>query len=375
LSGCGVGYKLIEAVLQKLGRSPEEAYPYLDLVAVSTASDIVPMVGENRILMREGLRQLCESPRVGLAALAQRAGVDLACCTSSKIVFQLGPRINAAGRIADASLAAELLASTDATHAQRLVDAIEDLNLQRRELDRETRDEALAIAEQLMEDDPVALVVYKEGWHAGVIGITASRVAEKFHRPTVLLTSQDGHTAKGSARSVQGISIYKALAQCEDLLDRFGGHAFAAGLALPVEHIEILRERIQPAVEGAIDDETLVPEIELDAELDLREITTRFWRVLQQFGPHGPDNLRPVFWGRGLRIVGQPSRVGHEKQHLRFRVAQIDGGPTFPAIGFNLGDRYDVALASIRRGRPLEVAFQLDENTWKGRTTLQLRAK
>ncbi|MEM1056262.1 MAG: single-stranded-DNA-specific exonuclease RecJ [Bacteroidota bacterium] len=375
LSGCGVGYKLIQAVLDTLGRDPEDAHPYLDLVAVSTASDIVPMIGENRILMRAGLKQLCEAPRVGLAVLAERAGVDLACCTSSKIVFQLGPRINAAGRIADASIATELLASTDATHAQKLVDEIEGLNLQRRELDRETRDEALVIAEELMRDDPVALVVYKQGWHPGVIGITASRVAEKFHRPTLLLTSRDGVTAKGSARSVKGISVYRALAQCADLLDRFGGHAFAAGLALPVENVETLRERIQPAVEGAIDDETLIPEIELDAELDLRDISTRFWRVLQQFGPHGPDNLRPIFWGRGLRVVGQPSRVGHEKQHLRFRVAQVDGGPTFPLIGFNLGERYETALASIRRGRPLEVAFQLDENTWKGRTSLQLRAK
>ena len=375
LSGCGVGYKLIQAVLDRLGHPPEAAHVYLDLVAVSTASDIVPMIGENRILMREGLKRLCEAPRVGLQALAQKAGVDLACCTSSKIVFQLGPRINAAGRVADASLAAELLACTDATHAQQLVDAIEDLNMQRRELDRETRDEALQIAEELMRDDPVALVVYKEGWHPGVIGITASRVAETFHRPTVLLTSRDGVTAKGSARSVSGISIYRALAQCEDLLDRFGGHAFAAGLALPVANLGALRQRLQPAVESAIDEDTLVPEIELDAELDLREVSTRFWRVLQQFGPHGPDNLRPVFWGKRLRVVGQPSKVGHEKQHLRFRVAQIDGGPTFPLIGFNLGDRYDTVLASIRRGRPLEVAFQLDENTWKGRTTLQLRAK
>ncbi|HIG75337.1 MAG TPA: single-stranded-DNA-specific exonuclease RecJ [Bacteroidetes bacterium] len=375
LSGCGVGYKLIQAVLDKLKRDPAEAHVYLDLVAVSTASDIVPMVGENRVLMREGLKRLCDAPRVGLAVLAERAGVDLSCCTSSKIVFQLGPRINAAGRIADASIAAELLASTDATHAQRLVDEIEELNRQRRELDRETRDEALAIAEELMQDDPVALVVYKQGWHPGVIGITASRVAEKFHRPTILLTSRDGVTAKGSARSVKGISVYRALSQCSDLLDRFGGHAFAAGLALPVENIEALRDRMQPAVESSIEEDTLIPEIELDAHLDLRDISTRFWRVLQQFGPHGPDNLRPVFWGRGLRIVGQPSRVGHEKQHLRFRVSQIDGGPTFPLIGFNLGERYETALASIRRGRPLEVAFQLDENTWKGRTSLQLRAK
>ena len=375
LSGCGVGFKLIQAVIGELGLPPEEAWPYLDLVAVSTACDIVPMVGENRVLMRAGLRQLCDAPRVGIAALAEQSGVDLACCTASKMGFQIGPRINAAGRIEDAGIAAQLLASTDPDEARQLVEAIEALNLRRRELDRETRDQAIEIAERLMEDDPVALVVYQGGWHPGVIGITASRVAETFHRPTVLLTSNGDGVAKGSARSIKGISIYAALAQCEDLLDRFGGHAFAAGLALPVDRVAELRERMQGAVGGAITDDDLVPEIEIDARLDLRDVSSRFWSVLKQFGPHGPDNLRPTFWGEGLRVVGQPSCVGGEKQHLRLRVAQIEGGPTFPVIGFGLADRYPAALASVRRGQPLELAFQLDENTWNGRTTLQLRAQ
>ena len=375
LSGCGVGFKLIQAVIGELGLPPEEAWPYLDLVAVSTACDIVPMVGENRVLMRAGLRQLCDAPRVGIAALAEQSGVDLACCTASKMVFQIGPRINAAGRIEDAGIAAQLLASTDPDEARQLVEAIEALNLRRRELDRETRDQAIEIAERLMEDDPVALVVYQGGWHPGVIGITASRVAETFHRPTVLLTSSGDGVARGSARSIKGISIYAALAQCEDLLDRFGGHAFAAGLALPVDRVAELRERMQGAVGGAITDDDLVPEIEIDARLDLRDVSSRFWSVLKQFGPHGPDNLRPTFWGEGLRVVGQPSCVGGEKQHLRLRVAQIEGGPTFPVIGFGLADRYPAALASVRRGQPLELAFQLDENTWNGRTTLQLRAQ
>ena len=375
LSGCGVGFKLIQAVLSELGLPPEEAWPYLDLVAVSTACDIVPMVGENRVLMRAGLKQLCDAPRVGIAALAERSGVDLSACTASKMVFQIGPRINAAGRIDDASVAAELLASTDPDEARRLVEQIEALNVRRRELDRATRDEALAIAERLMDDDPVALVVYQGGWHPGVIGITASRVAETFHRPTVLLTSNGDGTAKGSARSIKGISIYDALAQCEDLLDRFGGHAFAAGLALPVDRVAELRDRMQDAVGAAITEDDLVPEIEIDARLDLRDVTSRFWSVLKQFGPHGPDNLRPTFWGAGLRVVGQPSCVGADKQHLRMRVAQIDGGPTFPVIGFGLADRYETALASVRRGQPLDLAFQLDENHWNGRTTLQLRAQ
>ena len=377
LSGCGVGFKLIQGVVAELGLPPEEAWPYLDLVAVSTACDIVPMVGENRVLMRAGLKQLGESPRVGIAALAEKAGVELDGCTASKMVFQIGPRINAAGRVADAGLAAELLASDDPDHARRLVDEIEALNLRRRDLDRTTRDEAFAIAEDLMQDDPMALVVYKPGWHAGVIGITASRVAEHFHRPTLLLTSNGATgSAKGSARSVKGISIYDALARCSDLLTRFGGHAFAAGLALPIDRVDALRERMQHAVALAVTDpDDLVPEIELDAALHLADVTPRFWSVLKQFGPHGPDNLRPTFWGTGLRVVGQPSTVGAQGQHLRMRVAQADGGPAFSVIGFGLSDRYETALASVRRGRPLELAFQVDENTWNGRTTLQLKAQ
>lgn len=375
LSGCGVGFKLIQAVLTVLGLPEEEAWPYLDLVAVSTASDIVPMIGENRILMRAGLKQLCDAPRVGIAALAAKAGVDLTCCTSSKIVFQLGPRINAAGRIEDAAMAAELLAATDPDEARRLVDDIEALNMRRRELDRATRDEAIVIAERLMDADPVALVVYHPGWHPGVVGITASRIAERFHRPTVLLTSNGrGGPAKGSARSVKGISIYDALAQCTDLLDRFGGHAFAAGLALPVANVDALRERLQVAVGDALLPDALLPEIDIDAHLDLREVTPRFWNVLKQFHPHGPDNDRPLFWGRGLRVAGQPTLVGAQKQHLRMRVQQDADGPTFPVIGFNLADRHAAALASVRRGRPLDLAFEVDENDWNGRTSLQLRA-
>ena len=376
LSGCGVGFKLIQAVLQTLGLPEEEAWPYLDLVAVSTASDIVPMIGENRILMRAGLKQLCDAPRVGLRALAAKAGVDLTCCTASKIVFQLGPRINAAGRIEDAAMAANLLAATDPAEAARLVDDIEALNMRRRELDRATRDEAIVIAERLMDDDPVALVVYHPGWHPGVIGITASRIAEKFHRPTVLLTSNGtGGPAKGSARSVKGISIYDALAQCTDLLDRFGGHAFAAGLALPVCNVDALREQLQTAVGNALLPDALVPELDIDAHLDLRAVTPRFWNVLKQFQPFGPDNDRPLFWGRGLRVVGQPTLVGAQKQHLRMRVQQDADGPTFPVIGFNLADRHAAALASVRRGRPLDMAFEVDENEWNGRTSLQLRAE
>lgn len=377
LSGCGVGFKLIQATLHVLGRDPAEAWPLLDLVAVSTASDIVPMVDENRILMRHGLEQLCVEPRLGLSLLAARAKVDLSVCTASKIVFQIGPRINAAGRLDDASIAAQLLAEGDPVSAHRLVDEIETLNQRRRELDRKTRDEALAMAERFMQDDPVALVLHHPDWHPGVIGITASRVAETFHRPAVLLTSNGSGQAHGSARSVKGINVHRALSRCADLLDRFGGHAFAAGVALCEGKVEALRERMQVAVGEAVETtDDLVPELEIDAHLDLGDVTSRFWNVLQQFSPHGPDNMRPLFLGRDLRVVGQPSTVGAEGRHLKFRVAQRNGeGRTFPVIGFGLGDRHAVAMASIRRGRPLDLAFNLDENTWRGRTSLQLRMK
>src|SRR5690606_33934022 len=207
------------------------------------------LVDENRILMREGLRRLCVAPRLGLVALAERAGVDLTACTSSKIVFNLGPRINAAGRLDDASLAVDLLVADDPDEAARLADRIEALNQQRRDLDRQTRDEALRMAETFMPASPFALVLHGEGWHPGVIGITASRVAEHFHRPAVLLTSGADGLAKGSARSVKGISIYDALGTCADLLERFGGHAFAAGLARPAENVPALRARLPAAVD------------------------------------------------------------------------------------------------------------------------------
>lgn len=376
LSGCGVGFKLIQATMERLGRDPAEAYSLLDLVALSIASDIVPMVDENRILMRGGLERLCSEPRLGVSLLAQRAGVDLTACTSSKIVFQIGPRINAAGRMADATMAATLLAEGDPIRAHHLVDDIEKLNDRRRELDHEARDHALKMAERFMQDDPVALVLYGEDWHPGVIGITASRVAETFHRPTVLLTTDQNGFAKGSARSVKGVSIYDALSECSDLLERFGGHAFAAGLALQPENVDVLRERLQSAVGKAITPEELQPEIELDAALDLDDITPRFVSVLKQFAPHGPDNLRPLYCGRDLRVVGQPATVGADNSHLKLRLASSkDGGRAFSAIGFGLGDRHDVALASIRRGRPLEAAFSVEENTWRGRTSLQLRLK
>ncbi|MEL6442798.1 MAG: single-stranded-DNA-specific exonuclease RecJ [Bacteroidota bacterium] len=380
LSGCGVGFKLIQAVLQRQGRPEEEAWPYLDLVAVSTASDIVPLQDENRVLMRAGLERLRATQRPGLLRLAEQARVDLATATTSTIVFNLGPRINAAGRLDDATLAVDLLIESDSWKAKLLAEELEALNRQRRELDDDTRTVALAEATRFMDGDPKALVLYGADWHPGVIGITASRVAEHFHRPTVLLTSYgetNGHV-KGSARSVKGINVYNALQSCSDLLERFGGHAFAAGLALDKSHIPELRARLSDAIANAVEPAQLEPEIELDAQLDLNEVDGyggKFWRLLQQFGPFGPANRKPVFWGRDLRVVGQPSTCGADRQHLRMRVAQRDGGRPMSVIGFGLAERLPEVLQSARRGRGFELAFCVEDNTWNGRTTLQLRAK
>ena len=376
LSGCGVGFKLVQAVLDRLRRPKEEAWSYLDLVAVSTASDIVPVSGETRFLMRAGLRKLAESPKVGLEMLAERAGVDLLRCSCSSIVFSLGPRINAAGRVDDASIAVRLLTSTDRMEAAELADQVETLNTERRQLDLHTRDEALLLAEAQMEGDPSAIVLHHDGWHPGVIGITASRIAEHFNRPTVLLSTDSEGNAKGSARSVKGFSIYKALASCSDLLTRFGGHAFAAGVTLPVENVKALRDRLSEAIASMMSDpDDLIPELELDAALDLRDIDDRFWNVLEQFAPFGPENPRPLFWASDLKVIGRPSVVGSDGRHLRLRVAQKKGGTPRQVIGFGLGEKLDVAMSAVRRGRPIELAVCVEENTWNGRSSLQLRAK
>jgi single-stranded-DNA-specific exonuclease len=376
LSGCGVGFKLVQGTLSLLGKPAEEAYRYLDLVAVSVACDIVPILGENRVLMRAGLARLAASPQPGFAALAGHTKVDLQGCTSSRIVFQIGPRINAAGRLEDASIAAELLLADDEGDALRLAERLESLNLKRRELDQATRDEAIGMAEVDMEAGPLSLVLYRAGWHPGIVGITASRVAEHFGRPTVLLTSNGHDDARGSARSVRGVDLHAALSKCSDLLTRFGGHAHAAGLALPVENIPALRERLEESVGTTVTAEDLEPELELDAHLSLRDVDDRFWRVLKQFDPFGPDNPKPVFWGSDLRVIGQPTVCGAERKHLRFRVAQRDGGgASYSVIGFNLADKLPTAMSSLRVGRPMELAFVVEENEWNGRTTLQLRAE
>jgi single-stranded-DNA-specific exonuclease len=377
LSGCGVGFKLIQATLHELGRPPEEAHPYLDLLAVSIAADIVPVLDENRVLMRAGLERLAQAPRVGLQALAEVAGADLSTADSSTIVFHLGPRINAAGRLDSADRAVELFLCEEPATALRLARELDDINRERRDLDSRTFAQALAQAALQITSDPAALVLFHDDWHPGVIGIVASRVAEHYHRPTIMLAGR-GDVIKGSARSVDGVSIHQALSTCEDLLTTFGGHDAAAGLALERENLEAFRAALHQAVGHVVGPDGRQPEIVLDAPLDLTLLASgcsgRFWAVLQQFGPFGPDNPRPLFWGRDLQLAGRPSAVGRENRHLRLAVRQRGDDQVYKVIGFGLGDR----LALLQNGAseiPLEMAFCVSENRWNGRVSIQLEAK
>lgn len=377
LTGCGVGFKLIQAVLQRLEQPEEEAYQFLDLLALSIASDIVAVVGENRLLMTEGLNRLRSEPRVGLRMLAINAGLDLENCSTSQIVFGLGPRINAAGRMRHADTAVDLLMATDEASARLLASELELLNHDRRSLDRQTFEEAQQLVESqtnLFTD--YALVIHKPDWHLGVVGIVASRLVEKYNRPVILMGSNEGY-AKGSARSIAPLSIYDAIKSCEDLLVKFGGHSLAAGVSLKEENIASFRQRLNQVLSDMNNAAQIVPEIQVDAPLKLQDITPKFWRILEQFQPFGPENDRPIFKGEQLHLSGNPTIVGDG--HLKFKVKQRENGAPasaeFDVIGFNMHQHLPTLKQSRESGLPIDLLFTVTENTWNGNTTLQLQAK
>ncbi len=374
LSGCGIGFKLVQATSAALGEPDGAIHEFLGLVAVSTASDIVPMTGENRVLMREGLRVLTSEPSSGFRALARRAAVDISTCTTSQILFALGPRINAAGRLGDAGRAVDLMLAEDDLDADRLAAVLEATNDRRRTIDRETVDEAVSAVEKLFAEETLnSIVLHDAQWHPGVIGIVASRLVDQFVRPTILLTTVNG-LAKGSARSIDGVNIYSAIRSCEDLVEEFGGHDYAAGLSIRVENIPEFRRRFDRAITELATDESFIPSIEYDSLLRLEQIDRRFWAILSQFAPYGPSNLNPVFRASGLRVVGRPRNVGRESDHLSFTVKQ-DGSRAIEVIGFGLGDRLDLVTESRENGLPLEMLFNVQMRTWNGTTRMQLKAK
>lgn len=367
LSGCGIGFKLIQAYAEKNGIPFEEISCYLDLVAVSIAADIVPITGENRVLTYYGLKRLNSEPCKGLSALMNVTG-KRSNYTITDVVFSIGPRINAAGRIDDAKHAVNLLIAQDHDLAKTNGILIDGKNTERKEHDSSITEQALAMIER---DSTMisrkTTVVYDETWHKGVIGIVASRLIEKYYRPTVVLTHSNGHVA-GSARSVAGFDLYQALHSCSDLLDQFGGHKYAAGLTMKAENIPAFQQRFEEVVSGSITEDLLIQQIQIDATIPLTHITPKFVRILNQFAPFGPQNMAPVFRTKRVRVYGKATIVG--AKHLKFTVTQQDSA-LFECIAFGLADFADM----VNSGAPFDICYAIEENFWKEKRTLQLNIK
>lgn len=367
LSGCGLGFKLIQAFARQ-HRKEEDVFEFLDLVAVSIASDIVPITGENRILAHFGLKKLNENPLPGLKALKEisqiRSDLDI-----SGIVFTLGPRINAAGRVAHASAAVELLISESEEKALELAEKINLKNDLRREFDLSTTGEALAMIEA---DETLqkakSTVLFKNTWHKGVIGIVAARCIEKYYRPTVILT-ESNNKITGSARSVNGFDLYEAILSCGDLLEKFGGHKYAAGLTMDKNNLVAFQQRFEEVVSSRITSDMLMPCVDIDLQINLDAITPKFISVLKQMAPFGPENQKPFFEAKGLYVVS--SLTCFKDRHVRFLAGQSGNEATFVAVGFDLVEHYD-KLASGNRFR---MVFSIEENHYNGTTTIQLRIK
>ncbi len=370
LSGAGVAFKLVQGTLRKLGLSDKVAFQFLDLVAISTASDIVPLIDENRILMREGLKLINTTPRAGIKALLDLIQMDVGTISTSSIVFSIGPRINAAGRMGDASKAVKLLISETPDEAKSRAYELEAINIERRDKDNKTMEEAMSMVDKEYNLDNISsMVLHNPNWHLGVIGIVASRLVDEFCRPAIMLSTVDG-MIKGSARSIKGFNIYEALQQCEDLLEQFGGHEYAAGLTIRPENLMEFRRRMDKIASGDLSNQDFKPELSIDCKLDLSDIDMRFWKLLSQFEPFGPGNLRPTFVSQGVRVVGVPTIVG--SGHLKMKVAQ-NGSGVFDVIGFNMHEYLPVIRNSSENS--LNIAYCLEENFWNGKRTLQVRLR
>jgi len=368
LSGCGIGFKIIQAFVIKNSMNMEEAYTYLDLVAVSIASDIVPITGENRILAHYGLKKLNANPSIGLQALIDLSSNKTGVFSINDIVFQIGPRINAAGRIEHAKDAVNLLISKSKEEASDYSASVDDQNNQRKDFDLQITTEALSIIENSESNRArKSTVLYKSDWHKGVIGIVASRLTEKYYRPTVILTQTNGHIA-GSARSVIGFDLYEALSECSDLLDQFGGHKYAAGLTMQEKNISIFQEKFEAVVQRTIKPEMLQQEVAIDMPLALHDIDSKFYRLLKQFEPFGPQNEAPIFMSKQLQVQGNAYIVG--SNHLKLTIYQ-EGSPLFDCIGFGLAEHAN----HINSKKPFDICYSIEENSWRNKKNLQLNIK
>jgi single-stranded-DNA-specific exonuclease len=367
LSGCGIGFKLIQAFARKY-RKEEEVYQYLDLVAVSIASDIVPIDGENRILAHFGLKKLNENPGPGLKALKDIALIKNELDISG-VVFTLGPRINAAGRVDHARGAVQLLISKTEEEANAFAEKINIKNDLRREFDSSITEEAIAMVEKdLLTRNSKSTVLYKNTWNKGVIGIVAARCVEKFYRPTIILT-ESNERITGSARSVNGFDLYEAILQCSDLLEKFGGHKYAAGLTLHPDNLIAFQQRFEEVVEARLTEEMRTPMIDIDLIIPFNCITPKFFKVMKQMSPFGPENHRPMFESRQVYV--QNSLSNFKDRHLRFLAGQEGNEYVFNAVGFDMMEHYD----RIASGDRFRMAYTLEENTYNGMTSMQLRIK
>lgn len=368
LCGCGIGFKLLQALQQKAKKDFKELVPYLDLVATAIGSDIVPITGENRILAYHGLRVLNQNPRSGFKAIMNIAKKNV--FTITDVVFVIGPRINAAGRMEHGLHAVNLLTETNLSEAQEKAKRINDFNLERRDTDKTITEEALAQIKNLKEENRKTSVVYDESWHKGVIGIVASRLTETYYRPTLVFTKSGDYLA-ASARSVYGFDIYNALEASSEYIEQFGGHKYAAGLTIKEDNYQAFKQKFEEVVFELIEDHQLIRKQIYDIELHLEDITPKFNRILKQFAPFGPGNMRPVFRFNGLQDTGFAKAVGKEKEHLKCKLYKDKNPFKIDGIGFNLGQK----LKYLNQKSKVDVLATLDENEWNNQISLQLKIK
>tara|TARA_R110002020_G_scaffold259768_2_gene473673 strand:- start:6011 stop:7717 length:1707 start_codon:yes stop_codon:yes gene_type:complete len=373
LCGCGVGFKLIQAIAQKAGYPVNSLLPYLDLVATAIGADIVPITGENRVLAYFGLEVINTLPRTGIQALIENVKKDK--LTITDVVFIIAPRINAAGRIKHGLHAVDLLKETDKERAMKMAAEIESFNAERKDLDKLITEQALEQILDKKEENRKTTVVFKEDWHKGVIGIVASRLTETYYRPTLVFT-QSGEKLAASARSVTGFDVYEALEGCAEHIEQFGGHKYAAGLTLHEKDYENFKQKFEEVVSQSIDERLLVPEIRVDMKMELSDINPKFYRILRQFAPFGPGNMTPIFMTEDLKDTGYGKCVGGDDAHLKCTLTQhgLPGqysGPAIGAIGFNLGNK----CALIQNQKPFKAVYSLDTNEWNGDVTLQLKLR
>ena len=368
LCGCGVGFKLIQGLAEKRDQSIDTLTSYLDLVAIAIAADIVPVTGENRVLAYFGLQVINSNPRTGIKALIGQTKKEELNITD--VVFGIAPRINAAGRMKHGLYAVNLLTESDFEKAQKYAAEIEQFNLDRKDVDQQITKEALLQIKENKEEDNYTSVVFNETWHKGVIGIVASRLIETYYRPTLVFT-KSGEKLAASARSVKGFDVYNALQECSDYIEQFGGHKYAAGLTLDPKNYQNFKAKFEEVVKNSISKELLIPEVSVDSSIFLSNITPKFNRIIKQFGPFGPKNMKPVFVASGLRDNGYGKKVGKDEDHLKLNIISGADKKTYNAIGFGLGNKFNL----INNGNSFKVVFTIEENHWNGITSLQLNIK